>query len=85
MLPPRTDPRWQRLVSGEVEHHFGILSAAMCISRIVRFVQKEGRSPQAIELGIEDAHAFFTKFEASLAEDIRAIFGPGEPHAPHDC
>lgn len=59
----RASPRFQGSVRGHV-----------CF-RILRFVQKEGGSPQAVALAVEDLHAFFRKLEGPLAEDLKAIFG----------
>lgn len=81
MIPPKTHPAWKALVKGERSHPFKALSAAMCVSRIVRFVQKEGGSPAAVELAVEDLHAFFTKLEGTLGEDLKAIFGEEAGHA----
>jgi len=53
----------------------------MCVSRIVRFVHKEGNSPEAVELAIDDLHSFFEKLEDLLQEDIKAIFGGEAGHA----
>ncbi len=81
MIPPKSHPAWKALVRGECTHSFKALSAAMCVSRIVRFVQKEGGSTPAVELAVEDLHAFFTKLEGTLGEDLRAIFGEEAGHA----
>lgn len=81
MIPPKHHPTWKALVTGERVHSFKALSAAMCVSRIVRFVQKEGGSRAAVELAVEDLHAFFAKLEATLGEDLRALFGEEADHA----
>ena len=84
MIPPKTDPKWGQLVRGELQHPFKALVGAMCVSRIVRFVEKEGATPEVIEMAIDDIHAFFTKLEVALADDIKAIFGQGVDHVEHD-
>ena len=81
MIPPKDHPTWRLLVTGERVHSFKALSAAMCVARIVRFVQKEGGSPEAVELAVDDLHAFFRKLESLLADDIKAIFGEEAGHA----
>lgn len=75
MVPPVSHPVWRQLVTGERVHQFEAVSASMCTARIIRFVRREGGSPAAVELGIRDLHAFFTKCEAVLASDIRRLFG----------
>ena len=84
MIPSKDHPTWKLLVKGESVHQFKALSAAMCVSRIVRFVQKQGGSPEAVDLAIDDLHSFFGKLEDLLAEDIKAIFGEGAGHAEND-
>lgn len=84
MLPPKSDPKWQQLVCGELNHPFKAFVGAMCVSRIVRFVQKEGTTPEAIELAIDDIHTFFSKLEVALTDDIKVIFGQGADHAAHE-
>ncbi len=81
MIPPKSHPAWRALVKGERAHSFKALSAALCVSRIVRFVQKEGGSPASVELAVEDLHAFFTKLEGTLGEDLKALFGKEPGHA----
>jgi hypothetical protein len=81
MIPPKSHPTWKELVKGQRRHQFKALSAAMCVSRIVRFVQKEGASPAAVELAVEDLHAFFAKLEGMLGEDLEALFGEDAKHA----
>lgn len=84
MMPPKSHPRWKQLVTGDLKHPFKALSGAMCVSRIVRFVQKEGATPEAIELAISDLQEFFSKLEGPLAEDLKEIFGEGVGHAEND-
>lgn len=84
MIPPKSHSTWKELVIGRRVHQFKALSAAMCVSRIVRFVQKEGASPAAVELAVEDLHTFFTKLEGTLGEDLKALFGEEAKHAQND-
>lgn len=84
MIPPKTHPRWAQLASGELKHSFRALSGAMCVSRIVRFVQKEGASSEVIELAVNDLHEFFSKLEDSLAPDLKEIFGEGDGRVEND-
>jgi hypothetical protein len=84
MIPSKDHPTWKQLVTGERALAFKALSAAMCLSRILRFVQKEGGSPQAVALAVDDLHAFFRKLEGPLAEDLKAIFGEETGHAEND-
>lgn len=74
MVPPITHPVWRELVIGERTYAFHAISAAMCTARIIRFVTHEGSTEDAIALGIRDLHAFFTKCEPALMEDLQALF-----------
>lgn len=84
MIPPKEHPTWKLLVMGERTHSFKALSAAMCVSRIVRFVQRQEYSTEAVDLAIEELHYFFRKLEDLLGEDIKAIFGEEANHAEND-
>ena len=81
MIPPKDHPAWKPLVTGACPHTFRALSAAMCVSRVVRFVQKQGSTPEAMDLAIDDLRSFFVKQEAFLREDLQAVFGGGSDHA----
>ncbi|HEY6007849.1 MAG TPA: hypothetical protein VIU40_05950 [Geobacteraceae bacterium] len=81
MIPPKDHPAWKPLVRGECTHTFKALSAAMCVSRVVRFVQKQGGTAEAVDLAIDDLYSFFVKLEDLLREDIEAIFGQRKDHA----
>jgi|GEM_PF-841875 len=83
MLPPKSAPQWQQLVCGELNHPFKAFVGAMCVTRIVRFVKKEGGTPEAIAMGIDDLYTFFSKLDIALADDIKVIFGQEVDHAEH--
>ncbi len=75
MLPPKSHPAWKRLVTGELTHAFQLVSAGMCVSRNVRAVQAQGKSPQAVDAAVEEVRAFFQRYENILQNDITRIFG----------
>lgn len=72
MLPPKNDPRWKDLLSGKIKHEFKLFAAGMCISRLGREVKAD---PSKLFPAVDEAFAFFTKFEGVASEDIKAIFG----------
>jgi len=74
MIPPKTDERWKRLVSGEIAHEFKIFSASMLISRTSQNI-KGNSSFETISESIDEAHSFFTRYEDIFGDDIEAIFG----------
>jgi hypothetical protein len=71
MLPPKNDPRWTWFIDHIGETHVTDLSAKMFLSRLK--MQAGGGHADKREL-IAMAHAFFTKHETALADDIRRIF-----------
>lgn len=76
MIPPKSDLRWKRLVTGQINHQFETVSAAMLVSRLIR-VTGNGKSFEQIQPSIDEAHAFFSKYERILHDDISVIFGQG--------
>lgn len=74
MLPGKIDPRWRRIVTGEVNYKFKSVPAAMCAFRLTSAVRRNG-SPKVIEASIDELHTFFTKYESVLKDDIAGLFG----------
>lgn len=73
MIPPKSDPRWKQLLTGDLQHSFAAASAAMCVSRNRRRLLQDS-SAEAVQKGVDDVHAFFSKFESIVADDLKAIF-----------
>ena len=73
MIAPKDSPKWRDLLSGKIQHQFQLTSAAMVVSRCQRQVTRDP-SPQSIDKNVDEIHAFFTKFENLLNEDLKAIF-----------
>ena len=74
MLPEKNDPRWKDLVMGEKTFAFEELATKMVVMRsqmLVRTLPSEAKIQEAIDL----VHAFFSKNEYAVKEDIKAIFG----------
>ncbi len=71
MLPQPSDHRWVDLVSGKIDHQFKSVPAGLCVSRNIRAVAQNEKSPQEC---VQEVHAFFTKYEAILGDDIAAVF-----------
>jgi hypothetical protein len=75
MVPAINHPRYRQLVTGELTFQFQAYAMSMCVSRNIRMVEKEGKSPTAIKKAIDDVYAFIVKYESVLQADIAAIFG----------
>jgi len=73
MFVAKEDPRWEKLLTEQHDHHFQLTSAAMMFSRCRRQVQIDG-SPQNVRKNIDELYAFFEKFESLLKNDLNAIF-----------
>jgi hypothetical protein len=71
MIASKEDPKWTALLSGEIQHRFQLASAAMIVTRCQRQVSKE---PQSLDKNLDELHAFFSKFENVVSDDLRAIF-----------
>ncbi len=74
MLPPKTDPRWRKLVTGEIKHEFELFSAGLMMTRIGRSLSHDSSEP-TVQKYVDETHAFFSKYEAVLQNDIKAVFG----------
>ena len=71
MIASKDDPRWEKLLLGQLQHQFQMASAAMIVSRCQRQVHNE---PQSLRKNIDELHAFFSKFENVVSDDLKAIF-----------
>ena len=73
MIMPKSDPRWKMLIEGKIKHEFKSVSGSLMLSRITRSYTVD---PNAATLatGIEEAVAFFTKYEVLFADDLKIIF-----------
>jgi hypothetical protein len=74
MVPPKTDKRWELLVTGKINHNFKSVPLGMMISRHKRECNKDSSTGNVNKI-IDEAYNFFQKFEKILTDDIKAIFG----------
>ncbi len=73
MLPPIDDPRWSKLLKGEIPHQFRSVPAGLMFTRLRRTLGSDA-SADCERKCLEEAYAFFRKYEKILAEDIAAVF-----------
>lgn len=73
MIPPKSHPRWKSLVQGELKLQFKVFAGNMLLSQCQRKLSKDA-SPANLNACIDEAHAFFTKYEALYGEELRAVF-----------
>jgi hypothetical protein len=73
MIPPETDPKWTALLNGDVNYRFSSAAASMLFFCLKAKV-KSNNSAETLQQCVGEAHAFFTKYERTLQQDIKAIF-----------
>ena len=74
MLPPKEDPRWQKLVVDQSEFPLQALATKMLLTR-VRLLVGGNPSSEKIMEAVTIAYEFFKKNEHSVSSDIKCIFG----------
>ena len=73
MIPSKADPKWAALVKGEVNHRFSSAAASMLFF-CLRTKMKSDNSAVTLQQCVDEAYAFFAKYERTLQQDIKAIF-----------
>ncbi|HEX7601875.1 MAG TPA: hypothetical protein VF316_09730 [Polyangiaceae bacterium] len=71
MLPGPQHPTWGRLIRGDLTHEFKNFAAGMLFFNL-RIMYK--RDPNHFFDQVGEAHKFFVKYEAILADDIKVLF-----------
>jgi hypothetical protein len=74
MVPVNNDPRWNKLLKGEIRHQFRSVPAGLMFSRLRRSLDMDSSEDNHRKC-LEEVIAFFRKYEKILADDIAAIFG----------
>lgn len=72
MIPGKQHTTWRALITGQRKHDFKCVPAGLMVSRITRDYAKK---PGAIDVLVDELHAFFTKFEPALKDDLPQLFG----------
>jgi hypothetical protein len=80
MLPPKTDQKWEKLATGEIDHEFKLLAAGLMMSRLRREI-KGNATPATIRKCVDEEYAFFQKYESIMHDDIAALFGEEKKYA----
>ncbi len=73
MLPPIDDPRWSKLLKGEIQHQFRSVPAGLMFTRLRRALGGDVSTGNERKC-LDEAYAFFQKYEKILADDIAVIF-----------
>lgn len=73
MVPPKTHPKWSALLQGRFDYKFSNAAASMLLFRIKCDLKKDP-SPFALSKAIDEMHAFCTKYQVHLQQDLKNIF-----------
>ena len=73
MVPPKTDPKWEKLITNPTSFAVTGLVTKMLMTRLMLMNCKENvaRKKEAIDA----AYDFFCKNETAVKDDIKLIFG----------
>lgn len=73
MVPPKTDPKWEKLIKDPKSVCVTGFVTKMFLTRLtlMNCVQNPGRTKEAIDA----AYDFFVKNETAAKDDIKLIFG----------
>ena len=72
MVPSGSHPAWAKLIKGEIDHQFKPASAGMLFFSLRR---KFKQDPSTLGPCVQEARAFFEKYQRILEDDIKKIFG----------
>ena len=73
MVPPKTDPGWNRFLNNLENYAPKSLPTKILMTRL-KLISKQG-SAEAKKAMVDAAFDFFTKNEVSVKDDIKLIFG----------
>ena len=73
MMPPKSHPKWAELLQGRLEYKFSKAAASMLLFQL-RCDLKRDPSPGALARATDELHAFCSKYERMLQDDLTTIF-----------
>lgn len=73
MIPPKIHPKWAALVKGDLKVQFRVFAGNMMLNQCQRKIAESG-SPDVLRACVDEAHAFFTKYERIYADELKALF-----------
>lgn len=74
MIPPASDPRWSRVVTGVAAFKPTMLAAQILMTRLRVSVQQDS-SPANVSRAAAELRAFFEKYEQIATSDLAQILG----------
>ncbi|NLT51294.1 MAG: hypothetical protein GXX85_10290 [Ignavibacteria bacterium] len=73
MLPPTTNPKWEKLVTGQIQANFRVFAGNMLLNRLSRKIKMDN-SKQSVNDAVKEAHEYFNKHYAVYNEELSKIF-----------
>lgn len=74
MIPDKVQPIWKDLVTAKKTYQFKSVPGGMLMTRLVSRCKTDS-STETVTKAVDEAHAFFEKYQAILKDDIENIFG----------
>ena len=74
MVPYASDPRWKVVLLRKSSHKFVSATAGMMFARLQRSLASDP-SPENLQTCVDQAHAFFTKYEVVMKDELVSLFG----------
>ena len=69
-IPPTSDPVWNRLVSGQITHKFGLFAANMAVWRAVQAAAKDPTQKPTL---IEELYRFSCKYAEVMSGELQSL------------
>lgn len=73
MLPPKSNPKWEQLVTGQIQANFRVFAGNMLLNRLSRKLKME-LSTRTLDESITEAHDYFTKHYSVYNDELTKIF-----------
>lgn len=75
MIPAKSHPRWVAMVKGDLKVNFRVYAGNMMLSHCASKIKGDS-SPAVVQACVDEAHAFFSKYESLYKDELVAIFCP---------
>jgi len=73
MIPPKTHPKWSSIVKGDAKIKFSVFAGNMLLGQCQRKLARDD-SAATLSACIDEAHAFFTKYENIYGGELAKAF-----------
>lgn len=75
-VPPKDDPKWAEIITGEKTYALKFLAAKILLGRLLRLVNADPSSGNVVS-AVDELHALYSKNATitSVKDDLQTIFG----------